>query len=284
MILTQDEPERKQGGASWGLIISMQGGEKLSLEQIRALLEASQEVRFAGHGRAEVYAWIGKTLAEHNYRQQTREAKGVLRTYVLKMTGLSRAQVARLIGQHARTGSVKEAVYRRRRFPTRYTRTDAALLAALDEAHDTLSGPATRKILEREFNEYDRTEYQRLVQISVAHLYRLRHSKSYRARRTHFTKTKPTPVSIGERRCPELEGRPGYLRVNTVHQGDRDEVKTTKVLAAEVHKRVLDHLSFSLPPNIGKWANSSRALTLGVRIWECARVFEMKAVSRRADA
>ena len=48
----------------------MQGGEKLSLEQIRALLQASQEVRFAGHGRAEVYAWIGKTLAEHNYRQQ----------------------------------------------------------------------------------------------------------------------------------------------------------------------------------------------------------------------
>ena len=36
----------------------MQGGEKLSLEQIRALMQASQEVRFAGHGRAEVYAWI----------------------------------------------------------------------------------------------------------------------------------------------------------------------------------------------------------------------------------
>ena len=106
----------------------MQGGEKLSLEQIRALLQASQEVRFAGHGRAEVYAWIGKTLREHDYAKQTREAKGLLRTYVLKMTGLSRAQVTRLIGQHSRQGQVREAVYRRRRFPRRYTRADAALL------------------------------------------------------------------------------------------------------------------------------------------------------------
>jgi len=214
-----------KGGASWGLIISMQGGEKLSLEQIRALLQASQEVRFAGHGRAEVYAWIDKTLSEQHYSQQSREDKGLLRTYVLKMTGFSRAQVTRLIGQHLHQGEVKAAVYRRCRFPTRYTRSDAALLAAVDEAHDTLSGPATRKILEREFNEFGKHEYAGLAAISVAHLYRLRQSKSYRTRRVHFTKTKPTPVAIGERRCPEPVGRPGYLRVDTVHQGDRDGVK-----------------------------------------------------------
>ena len=203
----------------------MQGGEKLSLEQIRALLQASQEVRFAGHGRAEVYAWIDKTLSEQHYSQQSREDKGLLRTYVLKMTGFSRAQVTRLIGQHLHQGEVKAAVYRRCRFPTRYTRSDAALLAAVDEAHDTLSGPATRKILEREFNEFGKHEYAGLAAISVAHLYRLRQSKSYRTRRVHFTKTKPTPVAIGERRCPEPVGRPGYLRVDTVHQGDRDGVK-----------------------------------------------------------
>ena len=203
----------------------MQGGEKLSLEQIRALLEASQEVRFAGHGRAEVYAWMGQTLREHGYGKQNREAKGWLRSYVRKMTGLSRAQVTRLIGQHTSHGEVKAAVYRRHRFATRYTRIDGALLAAVDEAHDTLSGPATRKILEREFVEFGKRDYQRLAGISVAQLYRLRQSKSYRTRRTHFTQTKPTPVSIGERRCPEPEGRPGYLRVDTVHQGDRDGAK-----------------------------------------------------------
>ena len=76
-----------------------------------------------------------------------------------------------------------------------FPRIDAALLAAVDEAHDTLSGPATRKILEREFNEFGKHEYAGLAQISVAHLYRLRQSKSYRTRRVHFTRTKPTPVA-----------------------------------------------------------------------------------------
>ena len=176
---------------------------KVSLEQIRGLLEASQEMRFAGHGRAEVYAWIGKTLSKQHYSQQCREAKGLLRSYLARMTGFCRWQATRLIGQHLHQGEVKEAVYRRHRFPTRYT----------------------RKILEREFNEFGKHEYAGLAEISVAHLYRLRHSKSYRTRQTHFTKSKPTLVAIGERRCPEPVGRPGYLRVDTVHQGDRDGVK-----------------------------------------------------------
>ena len=88
-----------------------------------------------------------------------------------------------------------------------------------------MSGPATRKILEREFGEYGKSEYERLASISVAHLYRLRKSKSYRTRQASFTKTKPTTVAIGTRRCPQPEGLPGYLRVDAVHQGDRNGVK-----------------------------------------------------------
>jgi hypothetical protein len=95
----------------------------------------------------------------------------------------------------------------------------------VDEAHDTLSGPATRRILEREHSEYGKKEYQRLAGISVAHLYNLRKQSRYRERRLHYTKTRSTPVNIGERRRPEPEGRPGYVRVDTVHQGDQDGVK-----------------------------------------------------------
>lgn len=203
----------------------MQGGEKLSLEQIRALLEASVEIRFAGHSRSEVYGWVGRTMREHDYAKQGREAKGLLRAYVSKMTGLSRAQVTRLVARYLMAGEVKETAYRRHRFATHYTRTDAEQLAKVDEAHETLAGPATRKILEREFGEYGKSEYGRLAGISVAHLYRLRQSRTYRLRRTYFTKTKPTPVSIGKRQRPQPEGRPGYIRLDTVHQGDRDGVK-----------------------------------------------------------
>jgi transposase InsO family protein len=203
----------------------MQGGEKLKLEQIRALLEASQEVRFAGHSREDIYEWVEKTLREHDYRKQNREAKGLLRVYLAKMTGLSRAQVTRLIHKQATAGEVKPAVYRRHRFPAYFTKSDAERLASVDEAHETLAGPATRRILEREFVAFGHTEYARLANISVAHLYRLRKSRSYRLRRTKFTATKAASVAIGERRRPEPEGRPGFLRVDTVHQGDQDGVK-----------------------------------------------------------
>ena len=117
------------------------------------------------------------------------------------------------------------ARYRRHRFASKSTPADVELLAALDEAHETLSGAVTRKILQREYQQYQQNEYERLAGISVAHLYRLRQRRAYRQRRLHFTKTRPTAVSIGERRRPHPQGRPGYLRVDTVHQGDRDGVK-----------------------------------------------------------
>jgi hypothetical protein len=53
----------------------------------------------------------------------------------------------------------------------------------------------------------------------------LRKHRRYRERRMVFTKRRPTPVSIGDRRRPEPEGRPGYLRGDTVHQGDLEGVK-----------------------------------------------------------
>ncbi len=128
-------------------------------------------------------------MGEHDYAMQGREGKGVLRSYVAKMTGQSRAQATRLIGKYVATGDLRATVYRRHPFPTRYTRIDTACLASVDEAHDTMSKPATRKVLEREFVEYGKSEYERLASISVAHLYRLRKSKSYRTRQASFTRT-----------------------------------------------------------------------------------------------
>jgi transposase InsO family protein len=99
------------------------------------------------------------------------------------------------------------------------------LLARVDEAHETLSGPATRRILEREYQVYGKPEYARLAGLSVSHLYNLRHSRRYRERVLAYTKTRPTTVEIGERRRPDPQGQPGYLRLDTVHQGDRPEEK-----------------------------------------------------------
>ena len=207
------------------MLISMKAGEKLSLEQIRAFLEGTGEVGFEASGQADIYSWVGRTLREQGYKKLSKSGKGIVRHYLAKMTGLSRAQVTRLISQYLKSGAVKPRVQQRRRFATRYTRADVELLAQVDEAHETLSGPATLKILQREYHDFDDPRFERLSAISVAHIYNLRKDRSYRERRIHFEKTRPAKVMIGERRRPEPNGKPGYLRIDTVHQGDLDGVK-----------------------------------------------------------
>jgi hypothetical protein len=207
------------------LNISVENTEQLSLEQIRAFLQASQEVRFEATQREEIYGWMTRTLCHQEYWKQKREAKGLLRQYLGRMTGLSRAQVTRLIARYQKDGQVKERSYRRNQFVRRYTSADVELLGAVDEAHETLSGPATLKILYREFYEYGDERYQRLSTISVPHIYNLRKSSAYRKRRIAYQKTRPVQLAIGERRRPEPQGQPGYLRIDTVHQGDLEGVK-----------------------------------------------------------
>jgi transposase InsO family protein len=201
-------------------MISVHETEKLTLEQIVRFLGATEEVRFEASTRAEVYAWVEQLLCRQEYVRQGRAARGLIRRYLGKMTGLSRAQTTRLIRRYIATGQVRTDPSRRHLFPRRYTEADIALLACVDEAHETLSGPATRRILQREFHEYGKSEFQRLAGISNGHLYNLRRSSRYRQRLRSFAKTRPSPVSIGERRQPDPQGRPGFLRVDTVHQGD----------------------------------------------------------------
>jgi len=200
-------------------------GQGLSLEGIRALLKASDELDFEARNREEVYVWVNQTLRQQHYQDLGRTGRGVMRLYVAKMTGLSRAQVTRLITRYLSGEAVQPKVYRRRRFPSLYTTADAELLARVDEAHETLSGPATQKVLQREWYDFGDPRYQRLARISVAHLYRLRQSRAYRQKRVHYQKTRPVQVAIGERRRPDPQGRPGFVRVDTVHQGDLDGEK-----------------------------------------------------------
>jgi transposase InsO family protein len=206
-------------------MISVHETEKLSLQEIEKFLLAAQEVRFEASQREEVYGWIERLLCQQEYVRQGRRARGLLRRYIGKMTGLSRAQLTRLVGRYVATGQVGKKGTRRHRFPRHYTSADIELLARVDEAHESLSGPATRRILQREFQEYGKAEFRRLAAISNGHLYNLRRNPRYRQHRKNYQKTRPSAVAIGERRRPDPGGRPGYLRVDTVHQGDTENGK-----------------------------------------------------------
>jgi len=217
----QDEPGRfRQLVYDWDMRLIMNDRQLQTVEQVRQFLEGSEAVEFRGLTAKEKYYWIEGVLIRFRYHRLKRAEKGVVRRYIQKVTGYSRSQVSRLIAEYKRTGRLRRTEYRRHRFPQKYTPSEVALLAKTDELHGWLSGPATKKIMEREYGVYGHAEFRNISQISIAHLYNLRRSNTYRGMTRRFTRTRPTVSKIGERAKPDPKGQPGYIRIDTVHQGD----------------------------------------------------------------
>lgn len=191
-----------------------------TIAELEQFFMATESTDFKATNRIEAYQWLQEALYRYGYAKRSKPDKSILRSYFMKMTGSGPAQLTRLIRQWTATGHVCLKDYQRHRFNSTYTKADIVLLAAVDEAHSVLSGPATRTILEREFRQYGKSQFERLSQLSVSHLYNLRHTMTYRQKLLVYTKTQGTKVTIGERRKPDPNGEPGYVRVDSVHQGD----------------------------------------------------------------
>lgn len=209
------------------MVIDMNEQRLCTVAQLRAFLDGTEEVRFEPLGEdAQRYDFVAEVVRRLRYGQLKRPDKGVVMRYLAHTTGYSRQQLTRLVGRAVR-GEILAKRYRAPKpgFPRKFTDRDLALLAELDGLHGTLSGPATKCLLQRAVTRFGDHRYERLASISVAHLYNLRRARGYEARRRHWTKTKGHSVSIGVRRAPAPEGRPGFIRIDSVHQGDQDGVK-----------------------------------------------------------
>jgi transposase InsO family protein len=208
------------------MVIDMNEDRLVTLSQLQQFVEGTTEVEFRRCGKDEgCYRHIEGVLRRFGYARLKRADKGLVVRYLMRTTGYSRAQLVRLI-KRARGGALKKG-YRAptHGFARRFTEADVALLAATDTLHGTLSGPATRHLMQRALATYGDARYVRLATISTAHLYNLRRRAGYTERRQEWTKTRATQVSIGERRAPAPDGRPGFIRIDSVHQGDQDGVK-----------------------------------------------------------
>lgn len=197
----------------------------LSLDQARTFLSGTVDIKFDPVSKKACYQWIQSALTRFQYHDLSKRDKGDVVRYLQKITGYSRQQMTRLISQHRETRLVKLVSYQRQTFYKKYTREDTSLLAEIDELHQTLSGPATKKICERAFVFFGDHRYKRLSMISISHLYNLRQTNFYHNRYQKYTKTQKSQVPIGTRRKPISNGVPGYLRVDSVHQGDQNKCK-----------------------------------------------------------
>ena len=198
----------------------------VSLDQVAQFLDGIQAVAFSVlSAKDDRYKWVQRTLIRFDYDTLKRPGKGLIMRYMIKISGYSRQQLTRLIAQYRRGGKVVRRQRTTHGFSRRYTNEDIQLIAQLDELHDQPNGYALKKLCERAYSVFGESDYQRLATISVAHLYNLRKSGVYQRCRTVYTKTKSKASDVGERRKPVPLGSPGYIRIDSVHQGDLDKRK-----------------------------------------------------------
>lgn len=208
-----------------GMVIDMNDEQLRTLADLQGFLDGTVAMDFTVV-EDERYEFIARTVRRFGYGRLKRADKAVVLRFLERVSGYSRQQIARLV---KRGGERRQLAKRyrgsRTSFARIYTGADVCLLAHTDTLHGTLSGLATKKLMERACGLFGDVRYQRLATISVAHLYNLRQRPKYQQQRQVWTKTRPATVPIGERRAPAPNNRPGYLRVDSVHQGDQDGLK-----------------------------------------------------------
>ena len=204
----------------------MKTEELTTIEHLSNFLEGTQAVAFTiSSDKDKRYRWLQRELVRFDYLSLNKPDKGIVIRYLLKVTGYSRQQLTRLIAQYRKTGRLSRQQRTTAGFKRRYTDRDIRLLAEMDEPHDTPCGHAIKKLCERAYQVFGQSDYETLAGISVSHLYNLRQSNAYQRQRRTFEKTRPKSSTIGERRKPCSNGQPGYIRIDTVHQGDLDKQK-----------------------------------------------------------
>ncbi|WP_273121751.1 hypothetical protein [Ferrovum myxofaciens] len=151
-----------------------------TIEQIEQFLSGCLQVEFTKSGDdSERYEHISRVLKRFDYPGQGKREKGVLLKYLQVTSGYSRAQVTRLVTQWHTNRLATVPLSKRYRAPAapfarKYTAIDIALLAEMDKANEDVCGPAIAHLLQRAYGVYGDARYERLVGLSVSHLYNLR--------------------------------------------------------------------------------------------------------------
>lgn len=195
-----------------------------SIAQIKKYLKNNKEneVKLEITTHKEKYKFIKSVLIRLKYNNLPNKDKTVVWDFIKFFTNYSIAHIKRLIRKW-KNGTLYYSTTRNRgNFPLKYFPIDIALLIATDIAHECLSGQATRTILKREYVVFKNEKYKTISEISASHIYNIRNDNlQYTSSKAMtFKRTKATQVNIGIRKKPQPNGKPGYVRVDTVHQGD----------------------------------------------------------------
>ena len=176
------------------MTIDITNSHIVSVAQIKAFLKVDSAIKFRVVSKKEQYKWINDVLTKFRYFSLKKKERGIIRGYIVKMTGLSKSQTDRIITRKRKFGKAFYNSTTRHHFPFKYAPADIALLIKTDNLHKRLSGPATKKILEREYKLFGKTEHSNISQISSPHIYNLRKTRQYKSHSLTIKKTQSRQV------------------------------------------------------------------------------------------
>lgn len=207
--------------------IKMNDSNIVSVVQLREFVKLSKCAEFTSSSTKEkTYKWIEEALMKfHYFSLKSKKEKGIVLSYIKQMTGMSRGHVKKLVKKKKRNGRILQIIGTRHYFPKVYGTDDIARLIETDNAHGLMSGKATKEILRRQYETFEDLRFEKIRHISVAHIYNLRKTRQYESHILYITKTRAVNANIGIRKKPQPDGKPGFLRVDSVHQGDLDKQK-----------------------------------------------------------
>lgn len=204
----------------------MQDDNIVTIEQLSEFLKLNNDgAKFSAADKQERNQWIENVLAKFRYFSCRKKEKTIIKKYIARITGLSKTRVKKLISRKKKFGRISMYEIRRHKFPRKYFSEDIALLVKTDNLHERMSGKAIKEILEREYKIFKKSEYRNIGEISASHIYNLRETRQYVSHSLTVKKTNPVKILIGKRAKPNNNGQPGFLRVDTVHQGDMEKEK-----------------------------------------------------------
>lgn len=196
-----------------------------SIAQLREFLKLSKRAKFTSSDAGGAYHWIDQALGKFRYWSLKKGDRGIIKKYLVSMTGYSEPHIDHLIARKKEFGCIKKSERTQAKFERIYTAADIELIAEVDNAEGRRNGKATRKTFRDMLLLYGDIRFERLSKISVAHIYNIRGTRQYESKSLTYVKTNPVSTDIGIRKKPQPEGKPGYIRVDSVHQGDLDKEK-----------------------------------------------------------
>jgi len=205
--------------------MDMDDNHIVSVTQLAELVKFGKCVKFNSNNKKQTYEWISRTLGRFHYFSESKKNRGMIKNYIVVMTGYSGDQIKKLIRRKKKFGKVFLMERTQHTFPKKYEASDIALLADTSSALSHPNGKAVKQMMKDMYTLYGDNRFEKLQYISVSHFYNLRETNIFQSRMLNYTKTRPVKVNIGIRKKPSPYGKPGFLRVDSVHQGDLDKEK-----------------------------------------------------------